>query len=471
MIRNFSISFTLLLLSLDVLAALIAVRLAELLRQTLPFGRAAAPVFFETPPQFYILIPLFWVVSLNMVGAYSPRATFRAVLELFNLIRATLIAIFIISGLLYLVHRDYSRLQAGYLILLLGSLTIISRGLLRLYFHLRGGRAYDSRCIAVVGTNDLARQVGRQVRSYAWTGLYLAGFVELTDKEEAAGAEELLILGDIAHINHLIDEHQIDEVIFAIRKPAHDSLAQLVEQLYEKHVNVRIAPDVLDFTYLAVTVEEINGLPLISVREPVLTPGERIIKRVIDVVVSSIALVFCLPLMAIIAAAIRLESKGSPVYVQERLGEAMKPFKMYKFRTMVQHADQMQAAVNHYDENGHLIHKTPFDPRVTRVGRFLRRTSLDELPQLFNVWKGDMSLVGPRPEIPWMVENYERWQLKRFAVPQGLTGWWQINGRAETPMHLATEDDLYYILHYSIMLDFLILLRTPLAVIGGRGAY
>jgi lipopolysaccharide/colanic/teichoic acid biosynthesis glycosyltransferase len=138
---------------------------------------------------------------------------------------------------------------------------------------------------------------------------------------------------------------------------------------------------------------------------------------------------------------------------------------------MVANAEELSHLAEHYDEAGRLIHKQAGDPRVTRVGRFLRRLSLDELPQLINVLKGDMSLVGPRPELPFLVDQYEPWQRKRFAVPQGMTGWWQINGRSDRPMHLNTEDDLYYVQNYSILLDLQIMFKTIWVVLRGRGAY
>jgi lipopolysaccharide/colanic/teichoic acid biosynthesis glycosyltransferase len=149
----------------------------------------------------------------------------------------------------------------------------------------------------------------------------------------------------------------------------------------------------------------------------------------------------------------------------------LKTFQMYKFRTMVTGADKLLQRVVVKTPDGKLVHKTPHDPRVTRIGRWLRRTSLDELPQLINVIKGEMSLVGPRPELPFLVDHYEPWQRKRFAVPPGITGWWQIRGRSERPMHLHTEDDLYYIQNYSLLLDLQILWKTIGVVLSGRGAY
>jgi len=153
------------------------------------------------------------------------------------------------------------------------------------------------------------------------------------------------------------------------------------------------------------------------------------------------------------------------------VGENGRIFSMFKFRTMVKNAEDLQNQVEKIDADGNVIHKLRDDPRVTRVGKFLRRFSLDEVPQIFNILGGTMSLVGPRPEMPYLVDKYQPWQRKRFAVPPGLTGWWQITGRSDKPMHLHTEDDLYYIQNYSIWLDIQILIRTVWAVLIGRGSY
>jgi lipopolysaccharide/colanic/teichoic acid biosynthesis glycosyltransferase len=182
-------------------------------------------------------------------------------------------------------------------------------------------------------------------------------------------------------------------------------------------------------------------------------------------------LLLALPLIALSALMVFIED-GSPVlFRQKRVGENGRLFEMLKFRTMIRNAEQLQGQVEKLDSNGNLIHKTKDDPRVTRVGRMLRRLSLDELPQLFNVMAGTMSLVGPRPEMPYLVEKYQPWQRKRFAIPPGLTGWWQVSGRSDKPMHLHTEDDLYYIQNYSIWLDLQIIVRTIWVVLIGKGSY
>jgi exopolysaccharide biosynthesis polyprenyl glycosylphosphotransferase len=194
-------------------------------------------------------------------------------------------------------------------------------------------------------------------------------------------------------------------------------------------------------------------------------------KRVFDLVVGSFALVVSLPLMALSALLVYFEDGPPVIFRQKRVGWRGRLFEIYKFRTMVKNAEQWTGQIETWDADGNLIHKQPDDPRVTRVGRILRRFSLDELPQLFNVLTGTMSLVGPRPELPYLVEKYESWQFQRFAVPPGMTGWWQISGRSDRPMHLHTEDDLYYIQNHSIWLDLQIIFRTIWVVIRGKGAY
>ena len=207
--------------------------------------------------------------------------------------------------------------------------------------------------------------------------------------------------------------------------------------------------------------------------EPALRRTERLIKRLFDLVVSTVLLVIFAPLMGGLAVLIKLDSAGPIFFRQQRVGEGGRLFWMYKFRSMIKEAEEAEARLVHRSTGGRLLFaKNPDDPRITRTGRLLRRTSLDELPQLYNVFKGDMSLVGPRPELPWLVERYKPWQRQRFAVPQGMTGWWQVNGRmARGDPFERVEDDLFYIRNYSLWLDLRILWKTIQAVIKGEGAY
>ncbi|MCA9926168.1 MAG: sugar transferase, partial [Anaerolineales bacterium] len=260
-------------------------------------------------------------------------------------------------------------------------------------------------------------------------------------------------------------------VIIALPQRAYSHINALVLQLHQLPVNVRIVPDYFSLALYRASVEDFSGIPVINLRDPALNEVQRFIKRVFDLVVGCSILFFVWPVICVIAIFIRFDSPGPIIFQQQRLGENGHTFNMYKFRTMIVGAEKMHDKINRLNKDGKIVFKRPDDPRITHVGRFLRRTSLDELPQLFNVIKGDMSLVGPRPELPWMVNQYEIWQHKRFAVPQGMTGWWQVNGRSERPMHLHTDDDIYYVQNYSIWMDIYILIKTPWVVIRGRGAY
>lgn len=210
-----------------------------------------------------------------------------------------------------------------------------------------------------------------------------------------------------------------------------------------------------------------------SPAEPAISEPDRLAKRLFDLAVSALLLLILFPLMLAIALFIKLDSPGPVLFRQQRAGQHGRLFWMIKFRSMVTGAEKEEEELLQTTADGRrLFAKSPHDPRITRAGYFLRRSSLDELPQLFNVLKGEMSLVGPRPELPRLVEQYEPWQRARFAAPQGMTGWWQVNGRMQrATLQQRVEDDLFYIRNYSLWLDLRILWKTIQAVLAGEGAY
>jgi len=194
-------------------------------------------------------------------------------------------------------------------------------------------------------------------------------------------------------------------------------------------------------------------------------------KRAFDLLFGFLALIFAFPIMALCVLMVYFEDGFPVIFRQKRVGKDGQLFEMFKIRTMVKGAEQLQSRIGMFDLDGNPINKTKDDPRVTSVGRFLRRFSLDELPQLFNVLAGTMSLVGPRPEIPYLAEKYEPWQWKRFEALPGITGWWQVNSRNNEPMYLHVEDDLYYIQNYSLWLDLQIIARTLWVIVIGKGSF
>jgi exopolysaccharide biosynthesis polyprenyl glycosylphosphotransferase len=463
MFRRQGATYTLLAIILDVLCTLSALALSGYLRAALPFG-ALIESEVVLPPTLIALAILIWLLVFFTLSVYDPRRNVRLLDEVRHVLSASFFALLVLAGALYFTDRDVSRLLVIYLAALDTTLRVLWRLLAHLLFT--RGRVKARRAL-IVGGGELGQQIAETLRGYAWAGVALVGFLD--DQESAV--LDLPHLGKLAEAYHIVKAHAIDEVIITLPYRDYECLNDLILELQRLPVQVRVAPNYLNLVLYRATVEDFGGVPLINLRDPALTIYQRTVKRAFDLIIGTLSLILSAPLWAVIWLAIRLDSSGAALFKQVRVGENGKPFTMYKFRTMTHDAEARQAEVLRYDEHGNLIHKAEDDPRVTRVGKFLRRTSLDELPQLINVLKGEMSLVGPRPEVLWMVEKYQAWQLKRFAVPQGMTGWWQINGRSDKPMHLHTEDDLYYIQNYSILLDLVILWRTLFVVVRRKGAF
>lgn len=465
MFRRVSIRTTLLLGDLAIVV--LAMYAAGWLRPHLEFGKPLGPTYNWPTVPVYTLALLVWAAGFLLMDVYNLQKNLRPIDEIQRLIAAHAAATLAFAGVLYFSFRDISRLQVLTFAFITLFLLLAYRAAFRQALHFFGDKRYGTRRVLIVGAGSLGRDMAQMVIKHSWTGLKMTGFV---DDNPQAGTLGYPHFGPLEQTIQVVQEQRINEVIFALPRRAHLKLANLVTALQAQQVNVRVVPDFFDLVFLRSVVEDFGGMPLVTLREPALNPLQRLVKRLFDLVVATLGLVLALPVMAVIAVLVRLDSPGPVIFKQQRVGEHGRLFNMYKFRTMVHDAETVQPdLVRHF--NGVLVHKFYDDPRVTRFGHFLRRLSLDELPQLVNVLKGDMSLVGPRPELPWLVDRYEPWQRKRFEVPQGLTGWWQVNGRADKLMHLHTEDDLYYIKHYSLWLDIQILWRTLKAVVDRRGAY
>jgi len=466
--RRFSIHFTILSIILDAAFTLLALVVAVVLRPSLtpfPFLHPLFRVHF--PLVLYLLVPLLWIAIFLIDSVYDPKRRFKVIDEFKNVIIAICCATLAFAGLLYFTFRDISRWLFVIFILLDLCLLLGWRVVARFAFRL-GKMPSSRRRVLIVGAGELGQQAARMIREYIWSDLQFVGFLD----DESDGSEaDAPILGSLNKIRSVVEKNGVEEVIIALPYHAYERLYQITKDLLTLPVQVRIVPDYLHLALYRVTIEDFGGLPLINLRATAFKRYQLLTKRAFDLIVGTIVTLIALPLMAITAVAIKLDSSVPIIFKQQRVGENGRLFTMYKFRSMIADAKDRHQDVIQYDEEGHVVHKVPNDPRVTRVGQFIRRTSLDEIPQLFNVLKGDMSLVGPRPEMPWLVEQYEPWQRKRFAVPPGITGWWQINGRSDQPMHLNTDLDLFYIRNYSIMLDLYILWRTIGAVLKRKGAF
>lgn len=466
MFRRVSIRLALLLGDLSLIA--LALFMASWLRPHLEIGKTLPAAEAWLSWSIYGLAVVVWATGFLLIDVYNLQKNLRVIDELQRLIAAHAATSLAFAGTLYFSYRDTSRLQVLSFALISFGLMVAYRLCLRFMLRLFGHKRYGTRRVLIVGAGSVGREAAQMVIDHAWTGLQLAGFV---DDNPAIDIVGLPYFGPLDQTPHIVQQQNINEVIFALPREAHTKFANLVAALQALKVNIRVVPDFFDLVFLRSVIEDFGGMPLVTLREPALDPLQRLLKRSFDLLISVMGLILASPFMAAITLLIKYDSPGPVIFKQQRVGENGKIFNMYKFRTMVHQAEATQSDLNQITLEGQLLHKFYDDPRVTPFGRFLRRTSLDELPQLFNVLSGEMSLVGPRPELPWLVDRYEPWQRKRFEVPQGLTGWWQVNGRADKPMHLHTDEDLYYIKNYSLWFDIQILWRTIKAVLDRRGAY
>ena len=401
-------------------------------------------------------------------SVYDGRKKLKLSDELASVLLSSIIAGVSQAGILYLSYREISRLFFVSYVVIASFFLLLWRVVARQVLRLIAPSNPKKRKALIIGAGEVGVNLRNQIQENIDIDISFAGFLDDDVEKQELNQQ---ILGKLDDVRKVIDEHNISDVVIALPRRAYEKVNELVAELHDMPVRVWVVPDYFNLSLFKAKVEELAGIPLLDLRAPALTEYQRLLKRLFDLIFGSIFLLLSLPIMVIVAIAIKLESPGPILFKQTRVGENGRLFTLYKFRSMVMGADKNKEDIIAYDEEGHPIHKVPNDPRVTRVGRFIRRASLDELPQLFNVLRGDMSLVGPRPELPYLVERYESWQRTRFAVPQGITGWWQVNGRSDKPMNLHTEDDIYYVQNYSIFLDLLILLKTAIVVVRGKGAY
>jgi len=456
-------------ITLDLLLTTAALLLAHLLRgyfpgevyldETLTFAFLDKPLHFP----FFLLIPVIIFIWLAVFSALSLYDTdFFTGRHKQPIIIGITGATFTFAGVAYFIFPELSRFLFLYFYLLD---LLFLLGWRKIAVWLLKTEAFQNRQpkhrLLIVGDGVMAQEIGTAVRAQRESGIELVGFIN--DSDEA--------MGTVGETAVFVQEHHIHEVIFAF-PPGHQQLLQkLVYDLQPLPVNLRVVPDTADLIFVQAGIEEFIGIPMISLRQPAIAPLARLTKRLFDITVSGLLLLFSLPFLLPIIWLTHRQSPGPLLYKSQRMGEGGKLFPMLKFRTMVVGADETERELlQNGDEIG--LEKRADDPRITKNGRFLRRTSIDEWPQLINVFKGEMSLVGPRPELPWLVEKYEAWQYQRFAVPQGMTGWWQVKNRdKQNEYNLRVEDDLYYIHNQSFLLDLRILWLTIGVMVRGDGAY
>lgn len=330
-------------------------------------------------------------------------------------------------------------------------------------------RKADRRRTLIIGSGFAAVLVAEKIDSHPELGLETVGFVDDGPRTSVRGRSEPL-LGNVGDIHAIIDNSRAEVAIFGY---THNPTEEMLIALYQMppKVEVLMMPRFFQFVSAGMKVEDLAGLPLLRLHRHELTRSERAVKRAEDLVLGGLVSLLILPFVPLIALAIKLDSPGPVFFRHKRVGLRGEPFYMYKFRSMAEHADADDEALAKLAEEDARGLKNKVDPRITKVGAFLRKSSIDELPQLINVMRGDMSLVGPRPAVADEVAAYDEWQKKRLSVAPGITGIWQVNGRSDVPFDERIWLDFMYIDSWSLWLDLSIMLKTVPAVLSAKGAY
>jgi exopolysaccharide biosynthesis polyprenyl glycosylphosphotransferase len=452
----------------DALAVSSALFLASIIRFEILSGAPARGVNYTWITA--VATPI-WILIFRFYGLYEPRQVLSPVNEFKQVFHA------VIAGTVLILITDSVfdlNLARGWA--LLGMLTGFAlvggeRLMVRKMLHFLRRRGRDTTRALIMGANHEARTVARTLEREAWLGYKIIGFVDdqLPKGQEVAGGHA--ILGSSNDVKDLVDTY--DATLILVAASAFDTarLNRLFWELQGIDVDLQVTSGTIDLMASRMAVQSVAGVPLFYVRRTGMDAMQMTAKRTVDLMGSLAGLLVLSPLILWAILRIKKDSDGGPFFRQVRIGRDGRPFKVWKFRTMVKDAEGLRAQLEPQSEGPGLLFKLKEDPRVTRVGRILRRYSIDELPQLINVLRGEMSLVGPRPALPIEVEQYDDWVRNRLQVKPGMTGLWQVSGRTETSFSDYVRYDLFYIQNWSLSLDAWILWRTFRAVMSGEGAH
>ena len=467
MLKRHSKFFETLVLLFDWVALSCAWVLAYFLRFYLP----AIPVSKGIPPfltyltLLVIMLPL-WYIVFKTFGLYRPRRISSKFAEVVDIAKGTTIAILILVSLTFFVRRfEFSRLTFLYFWIICVITLCIERILFRELLRFIRKRGYNLRHALIVGTGNLALDVTDRVHNHPELGIKIRGF--LSDDKSQIGNElkGIKVLDTCSNIRSIVMDQKIDMVLITLPLSAHERLKRILDDIGDEMVSIMLIPDLIEFATLRGGISEFEGMPIISLRDTPLYGWNLVLKRVTDVVLSIIILSAVSLLMLVISILVKVTSKGPVFYRQERMGLDGKIFSMLKFRTMETQSEK---------ETGP-VWAAKDDSRRTPIGTFLRKTSMDELPQFFNVLKGDMSIVGPRPERGFFIQKFRgkipKYML-RHKMKAGITGWAQISGwRGNTSLEKRIEYDLYYIENWSLRFDIEIMWLTIWRGLVNKHAY
>ncbi|MBZ0281091.1 MAG: sugar transferase [Anaerolineae bacterium] len=463
-------------ITLDIMLVFVAFALAYYARYELQLIR---PVFDPNRAPFLPYLPYtavfagLLVLNYRASGLYKSNRGHSWLEEVYAVGNGVANATVIVLGLFFLFQPlVFSRLMLVYAAVITVALLSLTRAARRIAQAYLRNKGIGVQRVLVIGAGDVGMAVLRTMIARKELGYQPVGYVD--DDPERANVDlgRVKGLGGLKNLGKTIRNQFVDLVVITLPWNQHDRILELVQVGRRAGVEVRVVPDVFQLNMRQVQVENLDGIPLLGVSGDVIFQGRnRLVKRVIDVALIVLASPLLLLLGGLIALAIRLEDGGSILYAQRRIGLNGKPFNIFKFRSMIPNAHDLRAKLVEESGEDPRHPKLKNDPRITRVGRIIRATSLDELPNLVNVLRGQMSLVGPRPPTPDEVELYQPWHMQRLQILPGMTGLWQVNGRSEVPFDEMCLLDIYYIENWSVQLDAEILMKTVPRVLLRHGAY
>ncbi len=463
----------------DILLINAAILIGYHLRFTFEFGVQSGWVqpFPKAPIKEYLKALLFidylFLVLFNLFQLYRRDRARWIVDEIHTLIKCLSLGFVILTSLTFFIRMEkfeYSRMVILFSFIISVIFLPLWRYLVLKIERRRHLKGKDISRVVIIGSGEMTHIVARKLMTNAEVGYRIIGFMT-PELQKLYDIEGYPYLGSLKNFGGVLVKNQIDEVFISEEKLSHFSLLEIVSTCESLGVLVRMVPNVFDLLIDFADMSELDGLPLVAVREQPMYELSLLSKRIYDIVLSGLFLLFSAPVCILIIILIKLDSPGSVFFVQKRAGVGGKPFNMIKFRTMFVDAESRLKDLINLAELEEPVFKIKDDPRITRVGRFLRRTSLDEIPQFWNVLKGDMSLVGPRPEETQLVDKYNIWQRRRLKIKPGITGMQQIMCRGTTSLSDRVHYDIYYLRKHSLLLDTWIILRTIPVVISGKGAY
>ena len=456
--------------SLLFIADIVIIVASWLLSYYLRFHTAFVPIDKGTPPlRIYILlvipIVLIWGFIFKSFGLYRPRRIASHLSELFDITKACLVSILVLIAVTF-VYRQYefSRLVFLFFGIMNVAALSIERWIFREALRYLRKKGHNLRYALIIGTGEMSKEILTRIEAHPEIGLKVIGLLSTNKDEIGANTHGIKVLGMYNEVGRFIKEKGIDHVIIALAWEDHGKVIDVLKNIGEEMVDIKVVPDIYELATIRGGIEEFDGLPIISLQDSPLYGWNMVIKRAFDIIFSVIAIAITAPVMLIAAIAIKLTSHGPVLYRQERMSLNGKKFMMLKFRSM---------NVAEGPEKDILTKKG--DTRITKIGSILRKTSVDELPQFFNVFKGDMSIVGPRPERTWVVEQVKRdipGYILKHKMKAGITGWAQVNGwRGDTDLKKRIEYDLYYIENWSLLLDLKIIWLTIWKGLINKNAY